>query len=471
MDSSKENTSSSHSSSKKRVTTISTSSKRGKTSVTTTSSTSSSSSVLKSNTEVPSPSPNNNKKSTTNQKKTSKKEPCDTEKARKFCYESVKDIHKLYVPKGRGKKNVHRTSRNRGKKKSFETYVLTEKESLLKKGLRNIFYFFDWSGKNETISLDVNTPVNLFSIHDVLEECPIDWDNVTHDQTTLIYKDNSNEIEDDDFVMAKLSKCQSKEVSNSEFSSFQAQRELFPKAIYYKPKTKRGSKNSSVLDASYACYGFTHAYRPEKDLFPYVFDKQKASKVPNFEAMGYDITNRISKLASEIECKCKRVIKGVKNYPMFQCLKSFIELPSVVSLAALMKAKMESTETSSDMSETKNVDKNIIDNDLGICTQVALASNGYWSQLHVDDDFFLSILSVMCVDSDRDDEVLYYFTFPSFDVTVPMKAGNILIFNSLYEHCCSNPRNPNDYIYSMYVSSAAVDTKMRKIFRESESKK
>ena len=74
----------------------------------------------------------------------------------------------------------------------------------------------------------------------------------------------------------------------------------------------------------------------------------------------------------------------------------------------------------------------------------------------------MSILSVIAGDESRDNQNIYFFNFPTFKVSVPMKSGDILIFNSNFEHCSSNPAHDSDFIYSMYVSNEAVETKMRK---------
>ena len=92
----------------------------------------------------------------------------------------------------------------------------------------------------------------------------------------------------------------------------------------------------------------------------------------------------------------------------------------------------------------------------GYATQLALAQ-AYSSQLHTDGDFYHTFLS--CYDQEaEEDEVLYYFCFPTYGFAVPMKSGDIIMFNPLVPHCATNPRRETALIYSMYVSNKTCNT-------------
>jgi hypothetical protein len=94
--------------------------------------------------------------------------------------------------------------------------------------------------------------------------------------------------------------------------------------------------------------------------------------------------------------------------------------------------------------------------DGGIATQVAL-SMGYCSRVHTDKDYFLTTLSVYDKEAGPN-EVLYYFCFPTYNIAVPMRSGDIIVFNPLVPHCATNPSRASALIYSCYVSNKTCNT-------------
>jgi hypothetical protein len=73
----------------------------------------------------------------------------------------------------------------------------------------------------------------------------------------------------------------------------------------------------------------------------------------------------------------------------------------------------------------------------GFATQFCV-DVGYWSSIHIDNDFYYTILS--CVSEEMDDNsILFYFMFPSCRVTVPMLPGDVVCFDPLMYHCCTDP--------------------------------
>lgn len=92
----------------------------------------------------------------------------------------------------------------------------------------------------------------------------------------------------------------------------------------------------------------------------------------------------------------------------------------------------------------------------GVATQLALAK-GYCSPVHVDKDFYYSTLS--CYDATADEnQTLYHFCFPTYGIAIPMRSGDIILFNPLVPHCATNPRVKTAMIYSFYVSKKTVNT-------------
>ncbi len=92
----------------------------------------------------------------------------------------------------------------------------------------------------------------------------------------------------------------------------------------------------------------------------------------------------------------------------------------------------------------------------GVATQLALAKC-YCSPVHVDGDFYYSTLS--CYDATADkNQTLYHFCFPTYGIAIPMRSGDIILFNPLVPHCATNPRVKTAMIYSFYVSKKTVNT-------------
>ena len=358
---------------------------------------------------------------------------CLTGKARSYVAE---EVGKKFT------KHVDRNPKKRHKKKQKNTILLClpEGESILKGERDNVFYMFDWSLGNGESGTSDNDPSSLphtrvFHVESLLENSSVDWKEVEkRDANVIIYKESSDQSSDDSiFVCAKVSKRQTRELRNKSGNSLEIIREMFSESFQGKPTVPRGASRGGFGD-DYICYGWTHRFT--RMLHHYVFLKKTSLEKQDTLRKGIDT------IAQGLEDVAVRVMRGVRNFKKFYAIKKFIDLPSVSS------------------------GTNERDELIGICTQMAVAFNGYQSKLHSDDDFFLSILSVVSACPSRDDEIIYYFNFPTFNLSVPMRPGDILIFDSNFQHCCSNPKNKADYIYSMYVSNAAVDTKMREVYRK-----
>jgi hypothetical protein len=92
----------------------------------------------------------------------------------------------------------------------------------------------------------------------------------------------------------------------------------------------------------------------------------------------------------------------------------------------------------------------------GIATQFALSTR-YCSRVHTDADYFLTTLMVYDAEAEPD-EVLYYFCFPTYNCAIPMKSGDIIVFNPLVPHGATNPSRETSMIYSCYVSKKTCNT-------------
>lgn len=94
---------------------------------------------------------------------------------------------------------------------------------------------------------------------------------------------------------------------------------------------------------------------------------------------------------------------------------------------------------------------------------VAFGRNVYLNA-HTDEDFVPSIVAVHCPLPDGkktyelDDDVVCYFVFPRYGMAVPLRPGDILIFNPKEYHCVSSRVSDEDdfYCLSLYLKSAVV---------------
>jgi hypothetical protein len=86
----------------------------------------------------------------------------------------------------------------------------------------------------------------------------------------------------------------------------------------------------------------------------------------------------------------------------------------------------------------------------GFATHFCVDVN-YWSIVHIDNDFYYTIL--LCLSADRNDKfVLFYFVFPSYGVAVPMHSGDVVCYNPIIYHCCTDPVKAGVILFSCYVS-------------------
>jgi hypothetical protein len=93
----------------------------------------------------------------------------------------------------------------------------------------------------------------------------------------------------------------------------------------------------------------------------------------------------------------------------------------------------------------------------GLETQFSVSKN-YMSQVHTDDDYMFTTLAVCCENKNLQELVLYHFCFPTYNVSVPLYHGSVIVFDPKVPHCASNPSFKDCYIMSTYVSQKVVNT-------------
>ena len=98
------------------------------------------------------------------------------------------------------------------------------------------------------------------------------------------------------------------------------------------------------------------------------------------------------------------------------------------------------------------------DQSLKNTTSVGFGHNVYL-ECHRDDDFTYSITTVITDDPEElNDEILAYFCFPRLGIAVPLRAGDILLFNATEPHAMSSRTSleKNVYAVSTYTKTAVI---------------
>ena len=81
----------------------------------------------------------------------------------------------------------------------------------------------------------------------------------------------------------------------------------------------------------------------------------------------------------------------------------------------------------------------------------------YQSKCHTDKDYYYSLLTVTAQMKKYDTEIIHWFVFPGYKAKrVPLRTGDVLLFNPMIPHCCSNPRFEGSTIMSAYCSQKTV---------------
>ena len=91
----------------------------------------------------------------------------------------------------------------------------------------------------------------------------------------------------------------------------------------------------------------------------------------------------------------------------------------------------------------------------GQATAFSIGKN-YHSRCHIDSDMYYTMLTVCGPSSVEDDKVIYYFTFPEYQIKIPLRSGDLLFFNPSILHSCSNPSVEPSFIMPGYVNTRTV---------------
>ena len=215
--------------------------------------------------------------------------------------------------------------------------------------------------------------------------------------------------------LRKISPRQTKEISIDYWNSV---RKLMKDARKAKPHIARG-EDCYGMSNRYICFGQRKEPKSKK-VGEYSFLPQVPSNVQD------QFTKGIQELVSKMESIGQRVIRGLPDTALFKKIKKSCNLKSLGK---------------------------------GATTQVQFSIGyQYWSKIHCDQDYFYTLLSGLSKDPEDHNDILYYFCFPEYNFMVPMRSGDLLWFNPLVEHCCTNSSKKEAMIFSAYVSRKTVLT-------------
>ena len=75
---------------------------------------------------------------------------------------------------------------------------------------------------------------------------------------------------------------------------------------------------------------------------------------------------------------------------------------------------------------------------------------------HIDANIFYTLATVIAPKDICVGDVIYYFLFPNFGIKIPLRYGDLFLFNPVVPHSCSNPRFPGCHIMPAYKSCKAI---------------
>ena len=196
-----------------------------------------------------------------------------------------------------------------------------------------------------------------------------------------------------------------------------------------KPDVKRGDNRGSVNE-SYKIFGFRKDPR-SSGVGEYAFKKKVDEK------LKLEVREGVAHLCGELERMSRRIGFGMKESKNYKRVQEVGNIPSVAGEG-------------------------------GMATAFSVGTN-YWSKSHKDPDFYFTTLSCLAPNEDDHDAIVYYFVFPAYEIAIPIRSGEIILFNPEKTHSCTNPRFEGSFIFSAYVASKTVLTQATATFKESES--
>ena len=252
-----------------------------------------------------------------------------------------------------------------------------------------------------------------------------------------------DEGDDDTFICAKLSKTQANECMGG-IRGLNIIRTSFDLMKKIKPNQDRGKKTMG-LSNSYKLFGH------RKEQTTKLLGEYVCNKLSNFSnVICKNISDIYCNLSYKMEKGARRIGNSLFETGVYEEVQIHAKVPRVGKDTS--KKGLEEVKNSTGLDKFGEIKKKDT-----IATALAVGEN-YWSYSHQDEDFYFTVLSVMSRRTEDNGKVLQYFIFPKFRLLIPMRTGDILLFNPRITHSCSNPSLPNTFIFSSYVSNTTVLT-------------
>eukprot|EP00534_Pseudo-nitzschia_fraudulenta_P003218 CAMPEP_0201136286 /NCGR_PEP_ID=MMETSP0850-20130426/54804_1 /ASSEMBLY_ACC=CAM_ASM_000622 /TAXON_ID=183588 /ORGANISM="Pseudo-nitzschia fraudulenta, Strain WWA7" /LENGTH=327 /DNA_ID=CAMNT_0047407577 /DNA_START=5 /DNA_END=988 /DNA_ORIENTATION=+ len=147
--------------------------------------------------------------------------------------------------------------------------------------------------------------------------------------------------------------------------------------------------------------------------------------------------------------KCKPNIKE-KDFKSLQCLACDIVKGMEEALWPLTRHLHLEESVAHQVRKGRNLDT------FGIYATAMSMGITYQSMCHTDKDFYYSLLTVAAPSHRYDKSIIYWFVFPSYNVKVALRSGDVVLFNPMIPHCCSNPLIEGSTILSSYSSQTTL---------------
>ena len=230
-------------------------------------------------------------------------------------------------------------------------------------------------------------------------------------------------------------KCGRTCVKQVKFRTLQNHVSQLGKSLKLKPNINRGQKRQATTKR-FCCFG-KRADRNTNKIGSYVYNKNVTKEV----RMKMD--DNMKGLVEMLEKKSRFLLSGMPNMTEHLKMMKHWDVP-VMGVTALS-------------------------------TQFCVGQN-YWAPMHIDKDYFYTTLSCFSLEdfSKETDEkarrvmqerVLYHFAFPEYGIAVPMRHGDVMVFDPREKHCATNPHVEDSLIVSAYTTmrmiNAHVNTKLR----------
>jgi len=257
--------------------------------------------------------------------------------------------------------------------------------------------------------IDLNIPLNADKIHLIMIK---DLDVRAYEKNSCQHiffrgKEEHGQI----FIAGKVARASILRIG---FDRLQQYVRVLENAMYLKPNISRGDAKSPISD-QFICFG-NYRHRRSGQVASYIYKNSIG------EELKEEVENSVKALVGILELKSEEILKYMPDRNEFYMLRDFFDFPIY---------------------------------SLGLSTQFCVGVN-YWAPMHTDKDFFYTTLSCFSISNIPSEEVIQHFAFPEYKLVVPMRHGDVLVFDPRIKHCATSPRVSNCYIVSAYVSQNVI---------------